>query len=96
MEGLETLRDFVLFGVNPTMLESAVYRFSAVLKFSLNPLDIAEPWTVGEGCEHAGRDEVGNFAEILFFFCQPGNLQLIHKTQGDKVLWLIFISELSL
>jgi hypothetical protein len=78
MKGLEVLRNFVLLGVNPSVLEPPVYRLSAVLELSLNPLDIAEPGTVGEGCEHAGRDEVGGGALIVFFNCQLFDLL------GDK------------
>ena len=72
MEGLEVLRDWILLGINPAVLKSAIYRLGAVLELSLHPLKVAEPWAVGEGCEHAGRDEVGSGwgALTLFFDCQ--------------------------
>jgi hypothetical protein len=37
---------------------------------SLCPLQVAEARAIGEGGEHAGRDDVWDSAMVLILFCQ--------------------------
>jgi len=70
MKGLEAIRDDILFGIYPAVKVAPFYGFRAIQELPLHPLEIAEPGAIGEGGEHAGRDEIWGGDLTGFFICQ--------------------------
>jgi hypothetical protein len=48
------------FKIHPPVLEPTIHRVDAIHKLPLDPLDITEPWAVGELIQHPGRNQIRN------------------------------------